>query len=53
MLLDIFATKTNNELSTGDASMKELLMRHLDKILISEIEFMRWYDEASNRISAI
>ena len=43
MLLDIFAGKTNEELSTEDGTMAELLTRHLDNILMPTQEFMQWY----------
>lgn len=34
MLLDIFTSKTNEELSTDVGTMKELLEKHLNRILI-------------------
>lgn len=43
MLLDIFATQTNNELSTNEGTMQELLMKHLDNILMPKSEFLQWY----------
>lgn len=43
MLLDIFATKTNDELSTKDETMWELLKKHLDLVLMTSQEFMTWY----------
>ena len=53
MLLDIFSNKTNKELSTNDGSMKELLMKLLDGLLMTVSEFMQWYDQASKRLDAI
>ena len=53
MLLDIFSDKTNKELSTEDGSMKELLMKLLDGLLMTVSEFMQWYDQASKRLDAI
>jgi hypothetical protein len=53
MLLDIFAEKTNNGLSTEDGTMEELLMRHLDVLLMPVSEFMQWYDKSSKRLDAI
>ena len=43
MLLDIFVTKTNNELSTNEGNMQELLIKHLDRILMPKSEFLQWY----------
>lgn len=43
MLLDIFATKTNSELSTNEGTMQELLMKHFDRILMPRFEFLQWY----------
>ena len=43
MLLDIFVTKTNNELSTNEGTMQELLIKHLDRILMPKSEFLQWY----------
>ena len=53
MLLDIFATKTNKELSTEDSSMQELLMKHLDRLLIPVSEFMQWYNEKVKQLDEI
>jgi hypothetical protein len=53
MLLDIFAEKTNSGLSTEDGTMEELLMRHLDVLLMPVSEFMQWYDKSSKRLDAI
>lgn len=53
MLLDIFATKTNKELSTEDSSMQELLMKHLDRLLIPVSEFMQWYNEKVRQLDEI
>ena len=43
MLLDIFVTKTNNELTTNEGTMQELLIKHLDRILMQKSEFLQWY----------
>ena len=53
MLLDIFATKTNDELSTSNGTMQELLMRHLDNILMPEAQFMEWYIKKSKQLDEI
>ena len=53
MLLDIFATKTNDELSTSNGTMQELLMRHLDNILMPVDEFMQWYIKKSKQLDEI
>jgi len=42
MLLDIFAGKTNDDLSRDGHMMKELLEGHLDRLLMPISEFMRW-----------
>lgn len=53
MLLDIFATKTNEELSTDDKTMQGLLMEHLDLVLVPTTEFMQWYFEKVKQLDAI
>ena len=53
MLLDIFSGNTNNALSTEQGSMKDLLTKHLDGILMTVSEFMQWYDTSSKRMDAI
>ena len=53
MLLDIFAEKTNDNLSTTEGTMKELVMRHLDYLLMPMQEFMQWYDEKTKQLDAI
>ena len=53
MLLDIFAEKTNGNLSTTEGTMKELVMRHLDYLLMPVQEFMQWYDEKTKQLDAI
>ena len=53
MLLDIFATKTNDELSTSNGTMQELLMRHLDNILMPVAKFMEWYIKKSKQLDEI
>ena len=53
MFLDIFASRTNKDLSTKDDSMKELLMGHLDTLLFPSHEFMRWCNEKFSKIDEI
>ena len=53
MLLDIFATKTNDELSTEDGTMAELLASHFDRILMPVSEFMQWYLEKTKQLDEI
>ena len=53
MLLDIFSTHTNDELSTPDGTMKELLEKHLDRLLMPVSEFMQWYMEKSKKLDEI
>ena len=53
MLLDIFADRTNKDLSTKDGSMQELLTNHLDRLIMPVSEFMQWYDEKNKQLDAI
>ena len=53
MLLDIFATRTNDELSTSDKTMSELLAPHLDRNLMPLTEFMSWYIEKNKQLQEI
>ena len=53
MLLDIFATKTNNELSTNEGTMQELLIKHLDRILMQKSEFLQWYVQKIDALNQI
>ena len=53
MLLDIFATQTNNELSTDEGTMQELLMKHLDRILMPKSEFLQWYVQKLDALKEI
>lgn len=53
MLLDIFTSKTNEELSTDVGTMKELLEKHLNRILIPVQEFMQWYIEKTKELDVI
>jgi hypothetical protein len=53
MLLDIFATKTNQELSTPEKTMFELLTPHLDRNLMPVSEFMAWYIEKTKQLDEI
>ena len=53
MLLDIFSNRTNDELSTKDGSMKEILMGILSDLLMPVSEFMQWYNKATMRLDAI
>ena len=53
MLLDIFATRTNDELSTSDKTMSELLAPHLDRNLMPVTTFMSWYIEKNKQLQEI
>ena len=53
MLLDIFTSKTNEELSTDVGTMKELLEKHLNRILIPVQEFMQWYIAKTKELDVI
>ena len=53
MLLDIFADRTNKDLSTKAGSMQGLLTNHLDNLLMSMSKFMQWYNEKNKQLDAI
>lgn len=53
MLLDIFANQTNKELSIDDGTMQELLMKHLDRILMPKSEFLQWYVQKMDALKEI